>query len=108
MTCVCATGSSNTHAWAINENGIEFTSNDPLLTRRDVNAVGILTNRSNDNRVEVITSNLTVTASTDDTRLQIQCRNVDRSTSSLTTIPVSRKHLQYLSGPKGKGEHHKP
>ena len=99
MTCVCATGSSNRLAWVIDQNRLEFVSSDPLQTRRDINAFGILTNRSNTNRIEVITSNLTVTASKDDTSLQIQCENVDSSTSNPVTIPVLRKY-PYLSGPE--------
>ena len=72
-------------------NRLEFTSNDPLQTRRSVNALGILTNRHSDNRIPVISSNLTVTASIDDTNVMIQCENVDGSTLNAFPINISRK-----------------
>lgn len=103
LTCVCATGNSNTLAWAIDRNRLEFASSDPLFISHSVDGFGTLTGRYNRTGVEVITSNLSVTASTEDTRLQIQCENVDGSTSNSITIPVLRKYLLML----GIREHHK-
>ena len=95
MTCVCATGNSNLLAWVTDGSRLEFTSNDRLLTRRNVtgsSAYGILTDRFNENRIQVITSNLTLTASMNDTSLLARCENVDHSTSNAVLIPVLRKY----------------
>jgi hypothetical protein len=79
-------------------NRIEFESNVPLGTRMNVpnsNAYGILTGRYNENRIPVISGNLTLTASMGDTSLLAMCENVDRSTSNPAIIPVIRKYLDY-------------
>ena len=89
VNCACATGSSNTLAWVIDR--LEFRSDEPLLTRRSIDAFGILTNKHNDNRIQVLTSNLTVTASTDDANLLIQCENVDGSTLNAVPVSILRK-----------------
>jgi hypothetical protein len=94
VTCVCATGNSNSLAWVTKGNRVEFASNVPPGTRLNVtdsNAYGILTNSYNGNRIQVITSNLTLIASMDDTSLLANCENVDRSTSNPAIIPVIRK-----------------
>ena len=91
VTCVCATGNSNTLAWSTNRNRLVLTSDNPLLTRLDVSTSAVLTDRSNRSGVVIITSNLTVAASTSDTSLLAICENVNRSTLNAVSIPVSGK-----------------
>jgi hypothetical protein len=94
VTCVCATGNSNSLAWVTDGNRIEFELNVPLGTRLNVtdsNAYGILTNRYDENRIQVIASSLTLTASVDDTSILVKCENVNRSTSNPAIIPVKCK-----------------
>ena len=91
VTCICATGNSNSLAWVTDGSRLVFSSNDRLLQRRNItgsNAYGILTNRYNGSEIEVLTSNLTLVAAMDDTSLLVMCENVDRSTSNLAIIPV--------------------
>ena len=71
-----------------------YSINDPPPTRRNVtgsSAYGILTDRYNESGIQVIISNLTLTASMDDTSLLAKCENVDRSTSNPAIIPVVGK-----------------
>ena len=96
VRCVCATGNSNTLAWSTNRNRLVLTPDDPPLTRLDVSASAVLTDRSNRSGVVVITSNLTVAASMSDTSLLAMCENVDRSTLNAVSIPVSGKSQDYL------------
>ena len=94
VNCVCATGNSNLLAWVTDGSRLVFTLNDPLLLRQNVtgsSAYGILTDRYNESGIQVIISNLTFTASMDDTSLLAKCENVDRSTSNPAIIPVVGK-----------------
>ena len=93
VTCTCTTGNSNMLAWMINGSRLEFTSNDPLLTRYNVDGsspFAVLTNSSDTNGIRVIVSNLTFIAS-DSTSNIISCENVDRSMTASTIIPISGK-----------------
>ena len=96
VTCTSATGNSNTLAWILSSGSrLEFAADDPPLTRRDVSGsstTAVLTGSSNTNGVRVITSNLTLIASTPETIL-LTCENVDGSTVNALLIPVSGKWL---------------
>ena len=90
VTCTCATGNTNALAWIIDGSRIEFTSSDPLLTRRTVsrsNASAVVTENSDRNGVRVIMSSLTVSARMT-SMIILTCENVGQTVTNLSLFPT--------------------
>lgn len=93
VTCTCRTGNSNTLVWMTDGSRLEFASNDPLMTRRDVNSsstFAVIAENSDRNGVRVIVSNLTFITPKSMSSV-VMCENVDRSSTESVFIPVSGK-----------------
>jgi hypothetical protein len=76
-----------------NGNRLSFTSDDPLLMRRNVpgsNGFAVLTENSNVNGIRVIMSNITVGVSSNDPEIILTCENVDRAMVEPVIIPTTR------------------
>ena len=97
VTCTCTTWNSNTLVWTNNGNSLIFTSNDPLMTRRNVDGSStsaVLTDSSDRNGIRVIMSNITFISAINNV---LSCQNVDRSTTRFVIVPISGKsYIFYL------------
>ena len=105
MTCVCMTGNSNTLAWMIEGSRLEFSADDPPLTRRNVSGsstTAVLTENSDTNRVRVIGSNLTLSVSMiskfNDPVIILRCVNVDRAMMKPVILPITGKCCEKSKG----------
>ena len=100
VTCSCATGNSSTHAWITYRTRLEFTSDDPQETIRDVpgsTTYAVLMESSDRNGVRVIISNITISASSESDNIILTCENVDSTMTEPIIIPIGEYcvHLIY-------------